>query len=461
MEKMSEWEERREEYWKIARRSPQIAHVLGHIYPPPGDSISLVGTYVLAPSLGGFVQWLLYEAIKSGKKRLYFLARDGYFPYRAALIFCERYHLPIECHYLSCSRYSIRLPLFHLNREEALSYVCRGGIDTTLEKILRRAGLNEKERREVVQCLSLPFSSNKVLSRTELSKIRLRLDECETFLTFMDRHSREAMPGLVGYLRQEGLLDNVSDAVVDSGWLGSMQKTLQDALTYMGRTRRLEGYYWGLYDLPSDAVLSDYHTYYFEPGKHLLEKVNFNNCLFEAVYSAPHGMTLYYRREGKNFVPYYGHMGQNHQEFAKKIEGYLLAYIRLLAETQNGFFVVDNIRKERQIIRSLLERFMGEPSRDEAEVFGSLLFSDDVLEGEEQQIAAPLTENVLNAHRLFLKIFIKIGIKKERIWESTWYEGSVVRSEKQVKRRLKEYRIYQFVRQLRNLLRYYRKRWKK
>lgn len=451
-------EKRGEQYRKIWRNSPRMAQILENGLLPVENTVKLVSSYVLAPALGSFVQWILYEALKSGKKRLYFLARDGYFPYRAAMIFCEKHHLPIECRYLSCSRYSIRLPLFHLDREQALSYVCRGGIDVTLEKILRRAGLTEEERQEVIQCLSLPFSPGDVLPHTELPKIRLLLETCEVFLAHMDRHSREALPGLAGYLRQEGLLDDIPDAVVDSGWVGSMQKTLRDVLDFMGRTRPLEGYYWGLYDLPDGVVQSDYHTYYFEPGKQLIEKVYFNNCLFEAVYTAPHGMTLFYRQEGEQFIPCYGRIGRQQKEFAEKIGDCLMLYIQLLAEAKETISDLEELRADKRVIRKLFRRFMGQPSRKEAEVFGSLPFSDDVLEGEERQIAAPLTEKELNTHRLFSKLLVMAGLKKGRIWESAWREGSVVRSGKQVKRRLREYRLFQAVRQLRNIIRFRRKR---
>ena len=61
---------------------------------------------VLAPVLNGFVLWVLQEAMKNKVKRLYFLARDGYFMYRCACIYCQKLQLPVECRYLSL------LPLF-------------------------------------------------------------------------------------------------------------------------------------------------------------------------------------------------------------------------------------------------------------------------------------------------------------------------------------------------------------
>ena len=48
---------------------------------------------VLAPTLYEFVVWVLQEALQSGKKRLYFLARDGYQMYLAARQLCKQYEL--------------------------------------------------------------------------------------------------------------------------------------------------------------------------------------------------------------------------------------------------------------------------------------------------------------------------------------------------------------------------------
>ena len=93
---------------------------------------------VLAPTLYEFVLWVLQEALPSGKKRLYFLARDGYQMYLAAQQLCKQYDLDIECRYLKVSRYAVRVPEYHLLGERCLERICVGGIDVTFEKIMQR-----------------------------------------------------------------------------------------------------------------------------------------------------------------------------------------------------------------------------------------------------------------------------------------------------------------------------------
>ena len=127
---------------------------------PENEEERNVYDYVLAPALHGFVCWVLREAVAAGTKRLYFLARDGYLMYQAADKICKKLQLPISCKYLSCSRYSIRVPMYHRNYTEALEYICRGGIDLTMDRILNRGALEEQEKQNVLEMLNEEFQRN-------------------------------------------------------------------------------------------------------------------------------------------------------------------------------------------------------------------------------------------------------------------------------------------------------------
>ena len=79
---------RRVRYQEILQNSPVLFSPIHKMEIPKNDPISIVAGYVLAPALSGFVQWLLAQPQKNGIPRLYFLARDGYFPWQAGRIFC-------------------------------------------------------------------------------------------------------------------------------------------------------------------------------------------------------------------------------------------------------------------------------------------------------------------------------------------------------------------------------------
>ena len=440
------------QYQSCFKQNPRMYHIIQQMNIPKNDPVALALCCVFAPSLGAFVQWLLLEALKDGRKRLYFLARDGYFMYRAALIFCEKLHLPIECRYLSCSRYSVRIPIFHFDQEDALDYICRGGIDVTLEKILTRAGLNRKEQSEVFSSLCLGFPKDSPIPYAMLPDIRKKLSRCSLFLQYMNFHSKNAFPDFAGYLRQEGLLDKTAYAIVDSGWVGSMQKTLDTALHFLGRENRLEGYYWGLYELPANADSSLYHCYYFEPEHHLNRKVFFNNCLFETVFTAPHGMTLSYRFQDGRYLPNYDLISKDRKQFLLKTERYLMQYIHLLArESQKSGFYRELLKNDLFTIEKLLKQFMTWPSYQEAEQFGTLSFSDDVLDSKDKVLAPLLSLKELRSNHAVRKLSAMLFSKKSVFVESAWYEGSVVRSCKAISSHLIQYTFYKYIRYLRKV----------
>lgn len=408
-----------------------------------------VSMCVLAPCISSFVLWVLKDAVEKGIKRLYFLARDGYFMYRAACIFCEKKRIPVECRYLYCSRFSLRVPMYHLDMEEAMEYICRGGIDVTLEKIFDRSGITCSEREQVLDGLTLPFEMEEVIPYAKLGEVRKALEGSSCFQMYVYRHSVEAFPALEGYLKQEGFLDGVEDALVDSGWVGSMQKTLNRVLSHMGRSREAEGYYWGIYELPGGVKKEQYHCYYFSPGGQLREKVYFSNCLFEAVFSAPHGMTLGYEKKDSGYCPRFSPISRERIEFMEQTEKYLTVYVKEIADCILDLSQVD-CEEDKKVIKKLLKLFMGNPTKEEAELYGALKFSDDVMDDAVRQVAEPLGEMELRANHAVNKILVMLGLKNAYIRESAWYEGSVARYGKNRRSHLFHYAVYKYLLYIRN-----------
>ena len=260
---------------------------------------------VLAPTLYEFVVWVLQGALQSGTKRLYFLARDGYQMYLAARQLCKQYDLDIECRYLKVSRYAVRVPEYHLLGERCLERICVGGIDVTFEKIMQRAALTDKEAEEIAALAGYTENYRKVINYHEVMQLKDRLKKIPLLFHYIDRHSKEAYGTAIGYLTQEGLLEPVPYALVDSGWIGTIQQSIEHLLRQKQPDRKLEGYYFGLYEIPEGEERENYHSFYFTPWGEIKRKVHFSNSLFEAVFSAPEGMTLSYRTEsGKDKIIY-------------------------------------------------------------------------------------------------------------------------------------------------------------
>lgn len=397
---------------------------------------------VLAPTLYEFVLWVLQEALQSGTKRLYFLARDGYQMYLAARQLCKQYDLDIECRYLKVSRYAVRVPEYHLLGERCLERICVGGIDVTFEKIMQRAALTDKEAQEIAALAGYTENYRKVINYHEVMQLKDRLKKIPLLFHYIDSHSKEAYGTAIGYLTQEGLLEQIPYALVDSGWIGTIQQSIEHLLRQRQPDRKLEGYYFGLYEIPEGEGRENYHSFYFTPWGEIKRKVHFSNSLFEAVFSAPEGMTLSYRTVGgKDKIIYVPVTDSRENLNRERISRYICWLEEFLQEKKQSLpqdskrweqLPEKNCKCRNQFpqadsgyVEELLSPFMGNPTQFEAEAYGSLLFSDDVREDDNQKVSADFSEQEIKNHHLLNRLLIMIGVRKQVLHESAWIEGSI------------------------------------
>ena len=378
----------------------------------PEDLLEQVAAQKLAPSLGAFVQWVLGRAMEDGISRLYFLARDGWFPYVMARQLCQGWKLPLECRYLFGSRYSWQLPLYHLDHQRARRLLCKKSVALTPEKILSQAGLSPEEQKLVFR--EMAVSGTAVLSQRERKAFETNLSNCPQFWTYLDDHSRKALPNLKGYFQQAGLMDKVPWALVDSGWMGSTQETLAAGLQAFGWNGTPMGYYAGLY---RGSKSGKWDCFFFHPGKEIAVQAFMEPSFFEGVFSAPHGMTMGYKKEGKCYVPVL--KGFSDGEPWKRLGRVFQAYGALLEKEGPPKSLLCQAQEERLDAWEALKQVMTRPSVEEARVLGQLPFSDSPLEAQIAPLAAPLTEKKLGENHLLPRLLLGTPGKT-----SAWLPGS-------------------------------------
>ena len=440
---------------KVLQQAPQIRDAIEQLLQEHRELTDweLQFLMVFTPAIVGFVDWVLEEAQKAGKTCLYFLARDGYLLYQVARELASQKGVGLELKYLKVSRQSLRSAQYHLQRAECLDYLCTGGIDITFEKIMKRAGVSEEVAVQTAYRVGYADRYREVLNYGMILELKSVLKNDNTFLSEVYRIAKEKYPNTMGYLRQEGLLEGDNYGLVDTGWIGTLQKTLEQ-LVASERTGqklpRMDGYYFGLYEIPRDMDVTKYHAYYFEPWNHIRRKVYFANSLMEAVISAPHGMTMEYccRKEDKN--RYEAQETESCNPNADRIlrEAELLKLFLVRYRNRNR-----NRRLGIPVLEKLFRLFMAKPQMKEVEFWGGFQFCDDVLEGQMQYVAANLSEQEIKKQWFVNKLLIIIGKKKEEIHESAWLEGSIVRVGTHVGRNLRHVRFYKYIL-------YTRKAWK-
>ena len=269
------------------------------------------------------------------------------------------------------------------------------------------------------------------------------------------------------------MLEDLPWAVVDSGWTGTTQQVLEELLNAVkernlvgepkwpdgcGQPQKhifVEGFYWGLFDLPKNADPSRYHTFYFSWKENfpwmenLRRKVEFSNSLFEAIFSAPDGMTVGYETAEKNghicYIPRHNRkQGLQAEKINKQMER-ILEYTKRWLQNQSSSDGWRNVAEKESMVRmiyQMLRHFMARPSMEEAKVYGSYRFSDDVTEERTHPMALPLSEEELSGSHI-LERMLRLYVKKDLpVKESAWYEGSAALYSERANWHQRHYRRY-------------------
>ena len=384
----------------------------------------------VVPVLIAYVEWVLREAAQRGIHRLYFLARDGYVLQKIAERFCAAHRLDIQCRYLYCSRMSLRMPDYHLIGEEAFRLLSQPGYHVTLRSLFQRVTLPETLYSRILSEMGL---SQPVPLDRELTAAQVRLygEKCKnspSFCGWLQSASQAAYPDTIGYFRQEGLFDENCLAIVDSGWIGSMQRSLRQLLESAGYQGTICGFYFGLYTKPLEKADGEYFTFYFSKTGPVLDKALFNNNVLECILAAPHGMTVGYRWKKGRYEPVL--QSDSGPEQIRLIEAgvscILLAVERYLLAGQQSLTRRDCVR--------ILRRFMARPSRQEAELWGSCSFCDDISGQYVLTLASEAQVSSLKYYSLFSKILRKLTRGEKSEPDLLWPYGTAAFVQSPLKR---------------------------
>jgi hypothetical protein len=121
-------------------------------------------------------------------------------------------------------------------------------------------------------------------------------------LAFLISDAREKSRNLLEkYLHSQGFFESPIQGIVDIGWHGNLQLSLETALTAMGRHTKVLGHYLGLFATHNSAeggCMSAFHN-----EMTLLPFPSQATFLAELVLAADHGTVSGYKEEGTRVVP--------------------------------------------------------------------------------------------------------------------------------------------------------------
>ncbi len=377
--------------------------------------------YVTAPVLFSYVWYVLQEAERMGLKRLYFLARDGHILLEMAKIFSKHHPVNLELCYLYCSRHSLRMPSYHrLDTSEAMDLLLRRSASLSLSHVFDRIEASTEERASLCKELVIE-DPDRYLSKSEFAELCARLKTSQAFKQLVKEKSRRAYETTLPYLVQEGLTDGTRFGIVDSGWTGSIQRTLHQLSEDIPS---MTGFYFGMNFQPRSALDGVYNTWYFHANSPLSIRTKFVNTIFECLCSAPHAMTIGYVSDLRGRILPRLKEETRSDTLLKKIQQQqevCLAFTRICVPRIHYSQFPHRLLHSMSV--RLLQALMYTPTREEALALSDFTFCDDITESYEDTLVST-DYAALEEYRFFKRLQLRRQGKALR-HELYWVYGTL------------------------------------
>jgi FMN phosphatase YigB (HAD superfamily) len=344
-----------------------------------------IAASVAAPILTAYTIWILQQAKAKQLARIYFLARDGEMLLQIAKELAPKIYPEVELRYLYVSRQALRMPGLTKVNKAFWEWMFDDTTIFTIEALIARMCLDRQSAQPIFEPLGYPSETwQKNLSAKERSSLRNKLEKNESLQELVLQIAERKREVLKAYLHQEKMLDGQAFGLVDVGWRGSLQLSLENAFESFG-TRMPVGFYFAL-DKPTGGLKhkGEVLAFFFNLNNSvgLRDDIDYRYVSAMEVFCAGcEGTTLDYALQSDgSVVPMLKH---NHNQPAldwglKAFQQSVITFVRHLVE-RSPTDLSCNISPKllREALDEMFLTFNNSPTQQEAEAFMDCPFFDD------------------------------------------------------------------------------------
>jgi hypothetical protein len=329
-----------------------------------------VAAGVAAPVICSYVLWILNTAKRIGIKRLYFVSRDGQILLKVAQIFSPLINFDFDLRYLYVSRQALHLPSIEQIGLQEKEWILESSKIVPIESVLARVDLTLDYIKGLINKHNFKYNTttnNNTHSMDSILDWFLDHPEVQSRILAAAKRRRAV---LLDYLRQEGLFDDVSYALVDIGWKGRCQRSLAHNLKMAGRPTPPNGFYFGLAGSQLGEA-GNMQPFFFDRARSVgyMQGVDSLEIFMEIFCQADHGSVTGYRRVDKILKPELGKDGNSRA-------------------IQWGV-PLSSLPDLRPLCFALLTSFCNNPTVDEAKAWCRFPYNDDQTESSFYELASP------------------------------------------------------------------------
>jgi len=364
-------------------------------------AIDEVAAGVVGPFLAAYLMWVLTQAAKHRLTTLYFVSRDGQIMLDVAKRLAPKLGVDCELRYLYGSRQAWHLPSLTDLSETDFSWIFESRDSLSVSMVLRRLHIAPDEIADSLTTYGIPTArSDSQLVEGDRAILQKLLLEPSPLRNLVHDRAREQRTLLRGYLAQEGILSQERWGLVDIGWRGRLQRSLERTIQSAGG-QPSKGFYVGLNQEPGFASNNEMQAYLFHNPRSggWGREPQGVAYVTEMFCQATHGMVTGYEESGGRVAPTFDE-GPTQERLRWGVPRVHQA-VRLFAEHCDQS-ILTSLRQAdlRSPVIELLEEFWVRPSRKESHRWGQFPYEDDQAGSFRTSLAKPRT--VAGAFRVLL-----------------------------------------------------------
>lgn len=270
-----------------------------------------------------FIEWLINEINKNKIEKVFFLARDGKVLKEAYDIITSDMDLPVS-EYILASRRGLNIPALYILDDAEINLLLMYVNGKKIDSIFKKIGLEINKYRDVITKFNLNVDEIQI-NRDE-KNLRLLLEYLRNEILDNSKLERELY---IKYLNEKGI-QNHKVAVIDIGWNGTLQYSLQKMVENENLNTEIYGYYYGLNNKSLKNIGNGNRMkgflYQINKGVENYNIISSFNSFFEELFIADHGSFIKFDKDMKVI---YEDFEYNYNEYKKlrKIQEGALDYI--------------------------------------------------------------------------------------------------------------------------------------
>lgn len=380
------------------------------------------GKNTVGPLLTLYIHFVIDEIRNERIERVYFVARDGFILQKIFNILSDKIYAGNinPPHYIYLSRYTSYIASIRNFSKRELELALFGD-NMSVKDVMNRLGLGASEEVNDI-LLKYNINASENLSYPRLKKTIKTLITKPDFNKILTKHSREMRKLLEKYLRQEGVFSSRDGrvAMVDIGWLGTIQSCIEHSFSDIEDFPSITGYYLALnpplFDLSVNkkGLICDYR--YSTPDERAM--IFFREAL-EFPCRPDHGATIgYEEKEDGTISPIFAD-NPHEKKITPHIRNIQKGIIDFAEEYANLINVLDiSPQKLKPYVIKNYNTNLGYPSAEKVKAFELLSNADDFGSGQTRGIVRSFSPRDFLNYKEFRKALAEIP----------WKEGSLSKS---------------------------------